>query len=197
MRPRDDPEALAPHDAPARARLEHIVRNDPDLMALLIHLRATDLPEWRLVAGCVYQTVWNVLTGRERGTGIRDYDVIYHDASDLSWEAEDAAIRRLAAYSPRTEVRNQARVHLWYEARFGLSYSPLKSADAALTRYPATVEAVGVRLLADDSLDIVAPFGLDDVFGMVMRRNGDPATFAAKLARVRAIWPESSVVDET
>ena len=35
------------------------------------------------VAGCLYQTVWNVLTGRDRGTGIEDYDLIYFDDGDL------------------------------------------------------------------------------------------------------------------
>jgi hypothetical protein len=76
------------------------------------------LPQWRLVAGCLYQTVWNVLTGRPRGTGIRDYDLIYFD-EDLSWAAEDAVIRRAVATARGcvgpVETRNQARVHLWFE----------------------------------------------------------------------------------
>ena len=74
--------------------LETIIRSDPDLMGLLDYLREMALPQWRLVSGCLYQTVWNVLTRRPRGTGIQDYDVIYFDAADLSWEAEDAVIRR-------------------------------------------------------------------------------------------------------
>jgi hypothetical protein len=71
-------------------RFEAIVRADPDLMRLLGVIRGIRLPQWRLVAGCLYQTVWNVLTGRARGTGIKDYDLIYFD--DLSWAAEDAVI---------------------------------------------------------------------------------------------------------
>ena len=81
----------------SRQRFEAIIRNDPDLMRLLDRLRSLDLPQWRLVAGCLYQTVWNVLTGRTRGTGIKDYDLIYYDGDDLSWDAEDAVIRRVAA----------------------------------------------------------------------------------------------------
>ena len=54
---------------------------------------------------------------------IRDYDLFYFDDSDLSWEAEDRAIRRCAALfadlGVTVELRNQARVHLWYEMRFG------------------------------------------------------------------------------
>src|SRR5690242_64240 len=60
-------------------RFELIIRSDAGLMRLLTILRELALPQWRLVAGCLYQTVWNVLTGRPRGTGINDYDVIYFD----------------------------------------------------------------------------------------------------------------------
>src|ERR1700687_3862768 len=74
-------------------RFEAIVRSDPDLMRLLGVIRGIRLPQWRLVAGCLYQTVWNVLTGRARGTGIKDYDLIFFD-DDLSLAAEDAVIRR-------------------------------------------------------------------------------------------------------
>jgi hypothetical protein len=75
-------------------RFEAIVRADPDLMRLLRSIRRIRLAQWRLVAGCLYQTVWNVLANRVRGTGIRDYYLIYFD-EDLSWTAEDAVIRRV------------------------------------------------------------------------------------------------------
>src|SRR5438067_7006830 len=83
-------------------RFELIIRADPGLMRLLAVLRELALPQWRLVAGCLYQTVWNVLAGRPRGTGINDYDVIYFDGRDLSWDAEDAVIRRVAVVTAST-----------------------------------------------------------------------------------------------
>jgi len=177
-------------------RLENIIRADPDLMRILALVRDAALPQWRLVAGCLYQTVWNVLTSRPRGTGIQDFDVIYFDA-DLSWQAEDTVIKRMNGPWP-LQTRNQARVHLWYEQHFGVPYPPLSTADEAMTRYPSTAGAVGVRLDNDGGLDIAAPFGLDDLFAMVMRPN--PAcphqpTFAAKAARARLIWPEVNIVD--
>jgi hypothetical protein len=187
-------------DAEHRRRLAAIVRADPDLMRLLAAARGLALAQWRLVAGCLYQTVWNVLTGRPRGHGIRDYDLIYFD-TDLSWEAEDAVLRRaapvLSACVGPVEIRNQARVHLWFEGRFGSPYPPLPSADAALRRYAAIVHAVGVRLEADDSLSVAAPFGLADLFGLVLRPNpvlaNEPA-YRAKAERMRALWPELTVL---
>jgi hypothetical protein len=81
--------------------------------------------------------VFNDLTGRPLDYGIRDYDVAYHDASDISYEAEDVVIRRGGrAFEPplreMVEVRNQARVHLWFEDHFGEPYQPLASSAEAL-----------------------------------------------------------------
>lgn len=183
------------------ARLEQIVRADPDLMGLLTAIRPLGLPQWRLVAGCLYQTVWNVLTGRPRRTGIKDYDLAYFDPSDLSWQAEDAVIQRVAAatrgFPGAVEIRNQARVHLWFEDRFGLAYPPLEDTDAALGRYASVVHAVAVRLESDDRLAIAAPFGLDDLFVMVIRPNrtlDNRVAHETKAARAKAIWPELRVI---
>jgi hypothetical protein len=189
------------HHDDQRRRLEEIVRGDPDLMGLLTAAREVGLPQWRVVAGCLYQTAWNVLTNKPARTGIKDYDLIYFDARDLSWEAEDQVVQRVAlrmGHLPApVEVRNQARVHLWFKQRFGADCSPLRCADEALTRYASIVHAVGVRLERDDSLDIVAPFGLDDFFNMVIRPNrvlDNAASHEAKAARAKVIWPEVTVI---
>jgi hypothetical protein len=178
-------------------RFEAIIRADPDLMHLLERLRSLVLPQWRLAAGCLYQTVWNVLTGRPRGTGIKDYDLIYYDALDPSWESEDAVIRRVAAGTRDcvgpVEVRNQARVHLWFPSRFGFAYPQLAAADEALCNYSSIAYAIGVRLEDDGRLDTVAPFGLDDMFAMVIRPNrrlDNAVTHDAKGQRMKAVWPE-------
>jgi hypothetical protein len=182
-------------------RFETIIRCDPDLMRLLASIRGVPLPQWRLVAGCLYQTVWNVLTGRDRGTGIKDYNLIYFDDGDFSWAAEDRVIRRIGVATRDcvgpVEVRNQARVHLWFETRFGAAYSRLYSADEAIQRYASIVHAIGVRLEDDGRLDVVAPFGLDDLFSMVVRPNyalENAVWHMRKARRAQAIWPEVIVV---
>jgi len=200
-----DAKAQAPQAETGAARhlrhLDAIIRADSDLMHLLRCLRSVRLPQWRLVAGCLYQTVWNVLTGRQRRTGIKDYDLIYFDNADLSWEAEDAVIQRVAAAAAGclgpVETRNQARVHLWFESRFGCAYPPLACADEALRYYASIVHAVGVRLEEDGRLDITAPFGLGDLFAMAIRPNrtlDNAASHASKARRAKTIWPEVTVL---
>jgi hypothetical protein len=179
------------------ARLEAMVRASPTLMRVLTTLETLALPDWRVASGAVFQTVWNALTGRPPDYGIKDYDVLFFDWQE-SWEAEDAVIRRVAAAFPpelaaRVEVRNQARVHLWFSERFGCNYPQLRAADDSLRYYASIVHAVGVRLEQDGTLDIAAPFGLDDMFAMVIRPNrtlANDASHAAKATRAKAIWPE-------
>ena len=182
-------------------RFVTIIRADPGLMHLMRRLRDLHLPQWRLVSGCLYQTVWNVLTDRPRGTGIKDYDLIYFDAGDLSWAAEDAIIRRVAAVTADcigpVETRNQARVHLWFPDRFGSPYPQLRSADESLRFYASLAHAVGVRLEHDDRLDVIAPFGLADVFSMLIRPNyalDNAPSHTTKAQRAKLVWPEVTVL---
>ncbi|MEL6363037.1 MAG: nucleotidyltransferase family protein, partial [Pseudomonadota bacterium] len=71
-----------------------IVQSNPINRAILELLPDTGLNDVWLVSGCLFQTVWNDKTGRAPGYGIKDYDLFYYDDSDLSWDAEDTAIRQ-------------------------------------------------------------------------------------------------------
>lgn len=184
------------------ARLKDIVRADPGLLQVLTTVRGLGLNDWRVFSGAVYQSVWNAVTGRPAGYGIKDYDLGYFDP-DTSWDAEDAVIRRVAgAFQPplrdMVEVRNQARVHLWFEGRFGEPYEALSGTDHALERFVAPAFAVGVRLEADGQISVAAPFGLDDVFHMVLRPNPDRPVakgWDRAVENARARWPEITVVE--
>ncbi|MEC8533878.1 MAG: nucleotidyltransferase family protein, partial [Pseudomonadota bacterium] len=119
------------------------------------------------------------------------------------YEAEDGVIKRVAAafdepFRSQVEVRNQARVHLWFENRFGEPYEPLGSTDEALGRFVAPTFAVGVRLEADDAITVAAPFGLEDVFAMVVRPNPNRPVakgWARTIESARGRWPELTVVE--
>jgi uncharacterized protein len=182
-------------------RLRGILRATPQLMRVLRTASTLDLPDWLLFSGAVYQLVLNHLTGRPAGHGLKDYDLGYFDATDLSYAAEDRVIRRVARtfaapLASLVEVRNQARVHLWFEARFGERYAPLSSTAEALRRFVATAFAVGVRLDIDNRLQIVAPFGLEDLFALRLRPNPlrPSRHFARTAALVRQRWPELEVI---
>ncbi len=159
------------------------------------------LPDWYLAAGCLYQTVWNVVTGQPPEAGILDYDLAYHDASDLSWEAEDAVIQagnKIFGDLPApVEIRNQARVHLWYQQKFGVPCPPYESTEAAIDTFEATTACLGVRLQPGGQWRVYAPHGLADVFNLVVRPNPVLAprhVYEAKTARWRRQWPSLRVL---
>jgi hypothetical protein len=188
-------------DGAQRTALEDIVRSSPVLMEVLRGLREDGLSDHLLVAGAIYNMVWNRLTGRPDLNGINDIDVVYFDASDLSWEAEDVVIQRLARrfvdLPLPVQVRNQARVHLWFPQKFGIPFVPLTSSAEMLGLYASKTHAVAARLEHDDTLTIVAPFGLDEIFSFRIAPNpvlmNRPA-HEAKGARAKSVWPEITVV---
>ena len=183
-------------------RLADIVRADPGLMHVLTTVRGLELNDWRVFSGAVYQSVWNAVAGRPAGYGIRDYDLGYFDP-DTSWDAEDAVIKRVAAafdepFRGMVEVRNQARVHLWFEGKFGEPYDALPNTDAALARFVAPAFAVGVRLEEADTISVAAPFGLEDVFGMVLRPNPNRPLakgWARAVSNAMERWPELTIIE--
>jgi uncharacterized protein len=189
-----------PLDEQLAAFRDVLLRNQT-LAEVLTRAAVLALPGWYLVAGCLYQTVWNIVTGRSAEAGILDYDLAYHDASDLSWEGEDAVIQtgcRLFGDLPvPVQIRNQARVHLWYAQKFGASCPPHDSTEAAIDTFEATNACLGVRLEPGGRWRVYAPHGLGDVFNLVARPNPVLAprqVYQAKTTRWQQEWPSLSVL---
>lgn len=179
--------------------IEVVTRNGV-VVEVLERAEVLGLPDWYLTAGCLFQTVWNVLDGHEPTRGIRDYDLFYFDDRDTTWAAEDDVIRRSAAVfgscGGEVEVRNEARVHLWYEDRFGVPCEPYASTEAAIDRFAATTCCLGIRSVAGD-LSVYAPHGFADVFDLVLRPNPVQAprhVYEAKAARWSELWPRLTVL---
>lgn len=178
--------------------LRDIIAQSPDLTGWLTRLHALDLPDSWLVSGAIYNLVWNHLTDRPALHGIKDVDLFYFDP-DLSYEAEDRAIRRVTAHFPPTpvvELRNQARVHLWYPRHFGQPYPQLACSRQAIDLFAARTHCIGARP-TKAGLELYAPYGLDDIFSFRLTPNlalDNRATHHAKAVRQMALWPELKLV---
>lgn len=182
------------------AALETFVRGEPLLMEVLEGVRDMQLPDGLLVAGVIYNMVWNRLTGQEPFAHVKDIDLFYFDDRDLSYEAEDRVIKqveqRFAQLPLPVEPRNQARVHLWFPEKFNQPFAPLTSSTEMLSRYASKTHAVGVRLDDKDRMEIIAPFGLDPIFSFRVVPNhvlDNRAAHEEKGARAKANWPEVTV----
>jgi uncharacterized protein len=167
----------------------HVALN-PVNRAILSRWDRLDLPDCWLVAGCLFQTVWNVQAGLTPESGIKDYDIFYFDPSDLSEAAEAEAQvlveSLLGDLGVTVEVANQARVHIWYPTHFGYPYPALKSVEDGISRFLVRETCVGIR-----PRQSYAPYGLSGLYAGTLTRN--PATpypelFARKVASYRERW---------
>jgi hypothetical protein len=182
-------------EAQRRAMIE-IIRADSFLMGLLRGLEELALPDALVASGVVYNTVWNALTGRPSHYGINDADIAYFDPDDRSYLAEDRVIQRVqarfAGSASPVEVRNQARVHLWFPDKFGLAYPELTCSADMLLYFATKTHAVAARL-DQGEIAIFAPFGLNDLFSFRLTPNPvlpNRATHEAKAIRATQLWPE-------
>ncbi len=175
--------------------LETSLEQNAWLWEIVKQIDACNLPNCWVAAGCIAQTVWNLAADHAADFGIRDVDIVYFDATDLSLETEIARerqLRRSFAQVPcQIDVKNEGRVHLWYEQKFGYSIAPYTSIDDAVASFPTTSTAVGVRC-SNGRFECLAPFGLDDLLSLRVRPNKRQITqaiYAAKVDRWRALWP--------
>jgi hypothetical protein len=158
------------------------------------------LPCWYFGAGGIAQTVWNLRHGFDPASGIKDYDLVYFDPDDLSVEAERRneleVARRLSEFGVVVDVKNEARVHLWYRQRFGRRIDPYRSVEEAIATWPTTASSVGVRH-DHEGFIVCAPFGLADLLGMVARPNKtiiNRDLYDEKVSRWAARWPRLRVI---
>ncbi|MYM25806.1 hypothetical protein GTP46_24565 [Duganella sp. FT135W] len=182
-------------------RLRRIARSSKWFMPALCAARELGLASWCLGAGAVRNLVWDALHGYHTPTALADLDLAYFDPSDMDPERELDLQHRLSAAMPEVpwEVTNQASVHHWFERYFGYAVEPLSSLHDAVASWPEYATSVGVRLHSDDTIEIIAPHGLDDLFNCVIRRNPTRASLATYRMRIEQKkyalrWPNVTVV---
>jgi uncharacterized protein len=193
-----------PQGAEQRRRSEQSILTNELIVAMLDRMESSDLPEWYLSGGCLFQTVWNVEHGFDASAGILDYDLFYFDAADLSAHAEHRVQKELsqkfADLPIEVELRNQARVHLWYEQEFAAPCRAFRRCEDGIDGFLARCCCFGVRQLHGE-LVIYSPHGFGDLFGLVVQpnvaRTTDSSTlrdvYEAKVQRWRSLWPRLQV----
>ncbi len=183
-------------------KLVEIISNSYQLKRLFEILKESNIPfNYYIGAGCITNTIWNHLSGYPLTYGISDVDVVYFDNKDLSLTSEqkftDYLVDKIGDFPFRLDVKNQARVHLWYEKKFGFSIQPYVSLEDAIHSWPTTATSLGIRKEQSDLFNIYAPFNLDDLFSMIVRPNKRMITreiYENKAIKWHKKWPELTVI---
>ena len=143
-----------------RAILIDILKADTFTRSVLQRARDFDLADWMMVSGAIYNTVWTSLTGKPSGYGIKDVDLLLFRwlptfpgrRRTSSLRPDGDALRRVCRVA--VEIRNQARVHLWYPERFGRQCPAYRSSSHSLSYFSSKTHAVGVRLAGTGEFEV-------------------------------------------
>lgn len=172
-------------------------------MSIVRTVRDVDVPAAAVAAGAIRNVVWDRLHGYTGPTVAKDVDVPFFDPHDVSARRDRAVEEALGRRMPGVvwDAKNQARVHLWYEERFGHPIAPIESVEDAVGRHPETATSIAVRLVHDETFEVIAPLGLGDLLNMVLRRNPRQVSYEYFLERVEQKriserWPKVTVVYE-
>lgn len=174
-----------------RTRLAELVSQTSWLMEALLTVRDLCEVPWCIGAGAIRSRVWDQLHGYSNEMPA-DVDVVFFDTAtgaDEERRISDALAKLLP--SLRWDVVNQAHAHKLSGNRNATAFLSLED---ALASWPETATALGLWLDQSGSLQVVAPYGLADLFNLVLRpsprlRDSDAFAQRCQAKRWRERWP--------
>jgi hypothetical protein len=142
-----------------------LIKEDQWMIDILKIAKSLDLPDWWVCAGFVRSKIWDTLHEFPNRTPITDIDVIYFDPKNIDESEEKRLEQRLVSLMPSIpwSVKNEARMHI----RNNLP--PYKSAVDAISKFPETATALGVKLDETDHVILTAPCGISDVIHLTVK----------------------------
>ncbi len=181
-------------------KLEKILNRSELLVSVFKGASQLDLPNWYIGAGCIAQTIWNDKSGLKLDSNIKDIDLVYFDSTNLSYEKENNYIKKAEPLFKDIpipfDIKNQARVHIWYEKHFGYSIKPYQSSEEAIQTWPTTATSIGIKYI-DGHFSVYAPFGLEDLLSLTVRANKVQITedvYLKKITRWKQCWPDLHII---
>ena len=142
-----------------------IIQSDPWMMEILKSVKSLNLPDWWICAGFVRSKIWDTLQGFSQRTPIPDIDVIYFDQTSIDELDEKKLEGKLVSLLPDIpwSVKNEARMHIRNKM------SPYFSSVDAISKFPETATALGIKLDETDNVILTAPWGINDVIHFEVR----------------------------
>ncbi len=173
-----------------------LIKNDEWMMNILRAARSLNLPDWWIGAGFVRSKIWDYLHVYTESTPLPDIDVIYFDPDNLAESLEKEFDAQLTKLIPgqKWSSKNQARMHVTKGDQ------PYTSAAEGLSKWSEIPTCIGVRLLSNDELSLVAPWGIDDFNQLTIRSNpackSNPQLFIErmKVKNWTQTWPKLKII---
>lgn len=160
----------------------NLIGEDEWMMNILAAARSLQLPDWWICAGFLRSKIWDTLHGFRERTTTPDIDVVYFDSTNTDESKEKDLEQKLFNINPNVpwSVKNEARMH-------ALSYSlPYSSSEDAISKFPETATALGIKLDENDNLVLAAPHGINDIVNLKVR----PTAFFTRTKERITIYEE-------
>lgn len=151
-----------------------ILKQNNDLMTILDYISELGLPNFYIVAGSVFQTIWNYYDKKSLNFGIKDIDIIYYDSSIMTREKEKELEDKICNHFEKIGLKyefdfhNEARMHLWKKDNENKDIDHYENSEDAIDQFIATVHSIGITK-ENNEIKVYAPFGLSDIFSKTIR----------------------------
>lgn len=187
-----------------KGQLEEILNRNKTLMEILKRLEKyqkedSNFKNYYVGAGAINQTVFNYFHRYPIDQNISDYDIVYYD-KDTSYEQEDKIIKKIESslkdLNIKTDIKNECRVPIWKKEKYNQEIKPYLSVEDAISRWITTITCIGVRL-EEGKLKIYAPYGLEDLFSLIIRPVKKDATlkvYEEKVKKWQQKWPKLTII---
>lgn len=143
----------------------NLIKNDSWRMEVLKAVQSLNLPDWLIGAGFVRNPIWDNLHGYEKRAHTTDIDVAYFNLADLSEKTEIEYQNKLKnIFDADWSVTNQARM-----SEINNQKEKYFSTEDAIAHWPETATAIGITLLHDGQLKLIAPYGTEDLLSLNLR----------------------------
>ena len=174
--------------------IENFLLKDSFRMDLLDTVRVYRNEQLWIGGGFVRNLVWDRLHNYTH-TELGDIDVFYYNNSELSKDKDvliESFLNRLRP-NIKWSVKNQARMHIHNNEN---QYTSLED---SLSKFPETASSIVVRLNESDKIEILSPYGFEDLFNLIVKPTNHFFKDANKMIRFQErfdekrwdkIWPK-------
>jgi len=146
-------------------KIIELITEDKWMMNILKAAKSLNLPDWWICAGFVRSKIWDKLHNFNERTPIPDIDVIYFDPTNIDELMEKKLEEMLKSLMPNIpwSVKNEARMHI------KSNMPPYSSSVDAISKFPETATALGIKLDEKNNVLLTAPCGIGDVVNLEVK----------------------------
>ena len=142
----------------------NLIQKDKWMMNILQTAEKLNLPDWVIGAGFIRNKIWDYLHGYNKSkVDTADIDLVYYNPNGNDQKSDKELSEKLTKETGISwEIVNEFYAHKWN------NLPPYQSTEDALSHWPETATAIGVKL-ENGKLKLLAPYGIGDLINLIIK----------------------------